>query len=211
MVRTALAWALLVLLLAGCVSVSESSLQSTAPQSITVDYDRSIEELVQNGGFGWSHRELTARMFPSERKGTARLRAVLVDLPSYLATEQIVEFQEKKGFRPATIRELLAFAAEDPDAQLRHPIVALGSTCSLFAPERSMTEERTFGLSMSPGTPGLRKNTLQTFWPYLSSQGSMRTLNLGQLPLMRRDSLETFRGLFVTAEQEPAGAGSPGS
>jgi hypothetical protein len=183
--------------LMGCATASRNSLESTQPYSITLDYGRTIEDLLLSGSFNWTHPEITAKRFPSTETGVRSITIILTELPKYLTMEKTIEYQKQRQFRPATIKELLAFAQAYPKAQLDHAIVCLGSSCTFYAKERSTSADRTFGLQTTQNLPRSDQTRLQTFWPYLDRQGSLRIVDLGQISFMRQDQLQTYWGCFV--------------
>jgi hypothetical protein len=184
----------------GCASVSEPSLTSTAPHSVVVDYGRTIEDLLQAGQFGWVNSEMTSRHFPSTGSGKRQVMVVLTELPRYVTIDRIIQTQRQRQLRPATIRELLAFAQDYPDAQLDYPIVCLGSHCMLYAKGRSAAADTPYRMQMNTELPRSDQWSLKQFWPYLDSQGSRRTVNLGQMSVMRQDPLQTIWGCFVKVD-----------
>lgn len=186
--------------LVGCATVSETSLESTPPHITTVDYGRSVEDLLLAGAFTWAHPEITSGRFPGTETGPREIVIVLTELPRHLTLEKIIEHQRQRLLRPATLKELLSFAHQHPEAQLVRTIVCLGSSCSLYAKERSASADRTFGLQTTQRLPRSDQIRLQTFWPYLDCQGSMRIINLGQLSFMRQDQGQTLWGCFVAAD-----------
>lgn len=94
---------------------------------VTVNYDLSVEEAVSLGKYDIVHPDFASVHFPAERNGTMNI-AVEILWFSYLATlDETLEDIEGWGFRPATLRELLAIGAQYPNYQREHWIEALGS------------------------------------------------------------------------------------
>ncbi len=102
---------------------------STASVSclLTVNYDLSIEEAVELGGYGWKNDNITSSDFPTKRKGTAEVALDLIHFPLDISIENVLRELDETGYRPAEPHELLAFGEKYPDIQKKFPIVALAS------------------------------------------------------------------------------------
>lgn len=95
---------------------------------LTVDYDRSLAAMVKAGRYVYTNDNITAKNFPIEGSGTVESEGVLVHLDRYASTEEVEQEIAKRGLRPTTIEELLAFGETYPDVQREFPVVALGSS-----------------------------------------------------------------------------------
>jgi hypothetical protein len=94
----------------------------------TVDYGRDIGELVREAAFDEIDRNVNGKNFPAPGGGAAEVTFDLVTLGRAVTGEQAVEALKTLGYRPATMSEMLAFAAEYPEEIVRrNSIVALGS------------------------------------------------------------------------------------
>lgn len=94
-----------------------------------VDYGRGLGEMIREAGLDEVDSNITAAHFPEAGSGSARVVFDLVKLGRAVNGEQATQALEKLGFRPATLRELLAFAARYPaEVPRRNTIVALGAT-----------------------------------------------------------------------------------
>ncbi len=95
---------------------------------LVIDYTQSLAEMVATGKYsaGAVNTNITEEHFPVET-GEANVQSVLVHLDRTVDSDQVLRELDKRGLRPATMVELLAFGAQHPDAQRQFPIVALGS------------------------------------------------------------------------------------
>jgi hypothetical protein len=94
---------------------------------VTVNYDLSLEEAINAGNYQAVHTDISARNFPSTRKGQAELDIVLVRFEHRMKSEDVVQELEKEGLRPADLPEFLAFGAKYPDVQRKFSVAGLGS------------------------------------------------------------------------------------
>jgi hypothetical protein len=95
---------------------------------VTVDYGKSLAEMISAGRYDWTNQDITAEHFPTEGKGTVEVELQYVHLNRSATTAQVLAEMEKLGLRPATLPELLAFGAANPEEQRKYWIVALGSS-----------------------------------------------------------------------------------
>jgi hypothetical protein len=93
---------------------------------LTIDYTKSLAELVAAGGYDYANPNITEENFPVG-SGEAEVASVLVHLDRLATSEEVLDELERKGIRAATMVELLAFGAKHPDKQRQFPIIALGS------------------------------------------------------------------------------------
>jgi hypothetical protein len=116
---------------------------------ITVDWTRSLAEMIAAGRYDSSNSAITEGHFPlpspenvSEqsrhpRRGAYRTPGEFTDdgavevepvhLNRLMKTEEVLAELDRRGLRPATLPELLAFGEKHPDVQRKFPVVALGS------------------------------------------------------------------------------------
>lgn len=94
---------------------------------VTVNYDLSLEEAINAGNYQAVHTDISARNFPSTRKGQAELDIVLVRFEHRMKSEDVVQELEKEGLRPADLPEFLVFGAKYPDVQRKFSVAGLGS------------------------------------------------------------------------------------
>ena len=95
--------------------------------TVTVDYSKSVTELVKEGKYDWANDDITADHFPSKEKGTKRIKIALFKFDHDISGEDVIR-KMGKGFRPASLKEILSLGAQYPDLQRKDWIVALGST-----------------------------------------------------------------------------------
>ncbi len=188
---------ILCLALMNCVSARDYSIKTSADYSVVVDYDRTMEEALQAGRYAWVNTEITSEHFKGIESGKGELSIVLVELPAHVTIEKVIKMQIDKNPRPGTIRELLAFAEKYPEVQLDYAIFALGSKCGLYRTEPSRAWDMIIVLPRSLKTGRLHERILQYFWPYLSSQGLKRFVNLGQPSSMKRELYNRCWACFV--------------
>jgi hypothetical protein len=98
-----------------------------AHSTITIDHDRSVEEMVRAGKYDWSNDDITSKHFLSDRKGTTQVRIQLIHFNRAMESDDVLHELDKQGLRPATLPELLALGEKHPELQRQFPIVALGS------------------------------------------------------------------------------------
>lgn len=102
---------------------------------VTVDVNLDLAAMIKAGKYDWVYEEITDKKFPSTKKGTSEIDLVLVHLDRCATTKEVEAELDKRGLRAATIEELLALGAAQPELQRQFPIVALGSRCVLGAGE----------------------------------------------------------------------------
>lgn len=105
---------------------------------ITVNYSRTLEQMIADGKYDWLNPDINAKNFPTEGKGTAEVDIELVHFNRAMESNKVLKELEKQGLRPATLPELLAFGAKYPEKQREFPIVALGSVWRDFGGEGSV-------------------------------------------------------------------------
>ena len=95
--------------------------------SVSVDFGMSVEDAVKLGRYDWANGDINSRNFPTTRSGKEEVVAELVHFNRAIPTEDALRELNRQGYRPAELRELLAFGEKYPDVQREFPIVALGS------------------------------------------------------------------------------------
>ena len=126
---------------------------SVAPTfRITVDYGKSLAEMILAGHYDWTNSNITEKRFPVKGSGKVELDLELVHYDHNFSSDDAVKEMAKRGLRPATIEELLAFGVKYPEEQLKFPVVALGSSARVDGGRHV---------------------------PFLSRDGAERDLNLG--------------------------------
>lgn len=94
---------------------------------ITVDYSQTVEQMITNTGCT-SMDGINTDNFPVSGKGKIKILPVLIHLDRDIASnDEVLAEMNSHNLRPATLPELLAFAAAYPSLQRLTPIIALGS------------------------------------------------------------------------------------
>ena len=105
----------------------------TADRVITIDYGRSLQELIAAGNYYWADAQITAHKFPVSGVGTKTLRVKLFHFGRDISSDDAVAAMKEGGFEPATHVHGLAFGAAFPDEQRKYPIACLGSSAWLVS------------------------------------------------------------------------------
>ena len=161
-------------LVLGCASLSASAVfNSNQPYTVQIDYAQSISDSLQGGGYNWVDKQVNDADFPDSTTGTASLTAVLVPYDTSMSIDAFTKAQADAGYRPATLKELLAFGKANPDLQKDAPIIALGTTAQI--PETLFRSGMaTNAASMSAGAVRVEEQ----LYPYLGKEMFGRTVNL---------------------------------
>ncbi len=112
------------------VSKTPSFIEKTFA-SQTVDYDRSVEDSVKAGEYDCRDGDITDENFPSEKSGKSEVNFATFYFDNSISSEDAIELMKLGNYRPATMKEELAFGEKNPDEQRQHPVVALGSVVDL--------------------------------------------------------------------------------
>ena len=95
---------------------------------VSVDFGRTVEEAVKAGKYDWVNEHITQQNFPNDQgQGKVETSMELVHFGRDMRSDKVVAELDKLGLRPATLMELLAFGAANPELQRQFPIFALGS------------------------------------------------------------------------------------
>lgn len=94
---------------------------------ITVDYSRSISEMIKAAQYVYSNKNITAKNFPVEGRGIFETEVVLEHFDRSIGSEEAIKELAQMGLRPAKIEHLLAFTARRTLLRWFYPIVALGA------------------------------------------------------------------------------------
>ena len=111
-----------------------SYLVATSKQ--TVNYDRSVADSLKAGKYDWTNSDITDENFPSTEKGKREVEFGMFHFNKTMGSEDIIAKMKLEGFRPATMKEKLAYGEKNPEEQRKHPIVALGSVAKLNGDRR---------------------------------------------------------------------------
>ena len=93
---------------------------------ITIDYRLSLAEMIAVGRFDWMNDFITSAYFPITETDAKDIVVELVHFDRSISSETAVAEMAKRGLRPATLTELLAYGAAFPEDQRKFQIVALG-------------------------------------------------------------------------------------
>ncbi len=93
--------------------------------SVTVDYSQTLEEMIAAGHYDWKNSDINQDNFPVRGEGKKEVEVTLVHFNRLVESDEAIREMEAKGYRPATIEELLALGKEQPDLQRSFPIIAL--------------------------------------------------------------------------------------
>lgn len=107
------------------------SLLGKSGYSIKVEYDVSVEELVERGKYqyvqdDWHSTRFASANYPSPQKGIARLDLQLLSFKG-VSIQQALGSLDPKKYRPVTLHELLAFGEQHPSVQMKFSVVAPGT------------------------------------------------------------------------------------
>jgi len=125
---------------------------------VTVDYDRTIEEMVAAGKYNWSNSDINAKNFPISAKGKVEVNIEPVHFKRRMRSDEVLRELDKQGLRPATLPELAALGEQHPELQREfHQIVALGSICNVWGGQGTTclygdSSNRQFGLYRDDGS-----------------------------------------------------------
>jgi hypothetical protein len=139
--------------------------------TVPVDYSQSLGQMIRAGEYDEINSDMNSRNFRLEGAGFREVELTLVQFSRLMAPLELAMLMERRGYRPATIEELLALGKAAGELQKTIPVVALGS-----------------GL--------VRKN--RRYVPCLGGTASIRNLTL--VVIYRRWS-NCYRFLFVKRQQ----------
>ena len=104
--------------------------EKTDEITLTVDYSRTVQEMINVGNYGWTNSDITEKHFPLPTELNGKQVSVSTKLFHFnrsISSKDAISEMDKGGFRPATLAELLALGKAHPELQKEFPIVALGS------------------------------------------------------------------------------------
>lgn len=106
-----------------CLSVDRRQKGTT----LTVNYDISLGTMIAAGNYDWVDDNIIGKHFPISENGKAEVLVELVHFDRTISTDDATLELARRGLRPATLAELLAYGAKFPEDQRKFPIVALGT------------------------------------------------------------------------------------
>ena len=95
---------------------------------VTVNYGKTLEEMVSAGQYDWSRDNINSTNFPITGEGVVEVNLELVHLNKVVSTDEVMAYLEANGLRAVTLEELLAFGAKYPEIQREFPVIAIGSS-----------------------------------------------------------------------------------
>jgi len=95
--------------------------------TLTIDYNRSVEDGVKAGQYDYANSDITSKHFPTERMGMPEVAVELIHFNRDISTDEAIHELDRMGYRPADLHELLALGEKYPDLQREFPVIALGS------------------------------------------------------------------------------------
>jgi hypothetical protein len=127
---------------------------------VTVDYDCSLEEMINAGKYDWVSDDITQEHFSHyQQQGIVEITLELIHFNRELSSIAVDRQFKELGFRSAILQELLSLGKNYPEIQRKFPIAALGSMWAIqdhrpSVPSRSSVpylsgngKSRGFGLS----------------------------------------------------------------
>lgn len=121
--------------------------------SLTIDYTKSLDEMVAAGNYDDVDSNINWKNFLVWR-GEAQIETVLIHLGRGTHSDEVLGELERRDLRPGTLVELLAFGEQYPDQQCNYAIIALGGVSWTGKPSSRVGSLR--------GRPGCR--VLRSYW-----------------------------------------------
>jgi len=94
---------------------------------VTVNYDTSLADMIKAGKYGWSSGYYNEQSFPVCGVGVRETEITLFHFNKDMSTFAVLDELKRHGFRAATLTELLALGASQPELQRGFAILALSS------------------------------------------------------------------------------------
>lgn len=103
------------------------------PESVTlsVDYGRSLDQMIAAGSYDWKNDNITAKKFPVQGSGVEQFEVKIFHFDRTTQSRDNVDTIKFAGWEPGKIEHLLAFGEKYPDEQRKYPIIALGSVAEV--------------------------------------------------------------------------------
>lgn len=129
--------------------------------TLIVDYSRPVKDGIAVGRYDRVNKEITEANFPLQARESGKVEVdfKLFCFDRWINTDTALAKMKKKGFDPASLRELLVFGEANPELQRQFSISALFSLWKCpnpknpvfgmyFSPElESVSRERRLGLT----------------------------------------------------------------
>lgn len=94
---------------------------------VTVDNDQTLEQMGATGRYDWQHPAINNEHFPLTGTGKVAVNLELIHFNCDINANHALKEIDARGYRLATIAELLALGVSQPELQRQFPIIALGS------------------------------------------------------------------------------------
>lgn len=118
---------------------AEAQPQPAEEITLTVDYGRTVKQMIKAGKYNGVNSDITEKNFPLPTELIGQKTSVsgkLFHFGKDISSEDVIFEMDKSGYRPATLPELLALGEAHPDLQRQFPIIALGSVWRVAAGSR---------------------------------------------------------------------------
>lgn len=115
------------------INKQEINQDSQCVDHVTVDYSRTIDEMIEFGKYDLVSDGITEKTFPLPTKFLGKKIITPVKLFQFkqvAGSDYVISEMEKMGCHPATLAELMALGESQPDLQRKFSIAALGSVWS---------------------------------------------------------------------------------
>ena len=94
---------------------------------VIIDYSQSLKQMIAAAMLDSVHSDINDKNFPIMKEGIVETTFMLERFDHPVRTTDAVGLLDKKGFRPATIVDLIAFGTIYPDVQEEFGVVAVGT------------------------------------------------------------------------------------
>lgn len=194
----------IIVALVGSVSVGSDKkttpLTPTTTFEVVLDYTLNLNQMVAIGGYDQTYLKFDHENFPvTEKKGQEKVELYLIPFGSSIRQTEILPKIDKMGFRPAGLRELLAFGAQYPNEQRKYDIFALGSVIvqsdAIVVPALSGSGSGQCGRCLT-GTPAhstmrnsFRAGDWTSYTRYLALRKDEKNASTTTLPLLSVENI----------------------
>lgn len=108
---------------------------ATATATVSVDYAKTLPDMIAAGRFDWVNDDITPKRFPIKGTGIVEMETKVFHFNRYISSKDAVAAikadDTQNPWEPAPIEALLAYAAKHPDEQRQYPIIGLGSVAEV--------------------------------------------------------------------------------
>lgn len=113
-----------------CPVTTVTTATVTVYPSITVDYSRSLEEMIAAGKYNNTTlvtSYIDSKHFPLKGSGKRTFTPKVVYFGKAMMADDVLDELDRLGLQPAKIEEQLAFGEEHTEEYTEYPLVAMGS------------------------------------------------------------------------------------